>query len=96
MSTIGTGGHQVTPAWPQTEQCLLKSVSTRAQFCEVKFADSISEILYPILVLFPLLDSFGDHFPFDILYVLNLTNSVSCSIYKQSYYCPKFQPYKCL
>lgn len=74
MSVIGTEGHQVTLAWPQIGQCLFKSVPTQAQFCEIKSADSISEILYPILVLFPLLESFGEHFSFDMLYVLNLSN----------------------
>lgn len=74
MSVIGTEGHQVTLAWPQIGQCPFKSVPTQAQFCEIKSADSISEILYPILVLFPLLESFGEHFSFDMLYVLNLSN----------------------
>lgn len=88
MSVIGTEGHEATLAWPQTKQCLLKLVSTQAQFFEIKSADSISEVFYPILVLFPLLESFGEHFSFDMLCVLNLTDSVSCSIYKKSYYCP--------
>lgn len=87
MSVTGTEGHQATLAWPQTEQCLLKLVSTQAQFFEINSADSISEIFYPFLVLFPLLGSFGEHFSFDMC-VLNLTDSVSCSIYKKSYYCP--------
>lgn len=95
MSVIGTKGHQVNSSlasnWAVTAYASTHSESI--WFCEVKSADSISEILYPISVHFPLLDSFGEHFPSDILYVLNLTNSVTCSIYKQSY-CPKFQPYK--
>lgn len=64
MSLIrGTEDHQVTPGWPQAKQCPLKSVSLQAQFSTLSY----SEILYPISALLPLLESFGEHFPSDVL-----------------------------